>query len=277
MSIDILLSTYNGEPFLEQLLQSLKDQSYTDWRLLVRDDGSTDRTAEIISDFSKEETERVVLIRDNLKKMGPKRSFETLLQSSTADYFMFCDQDDVWLNNKIQQTYDKMKELEGQSQGIPVLVFTDLTVADEKLNLLYPSFWNYTKVNPANIKNTYRLLINNPVVGCTVMINRAAKSVVLPFPDRALMHDRWMALKVAQEGVIDFLEKPTLFYRAHENNSIGVEAFNRGYVLRRSSAILETITRNVQVYKMAKELKKPVSLLKFVSYKIVITLSRMFK
>lgn len=277
MKIDILLSTYNGEQYLQDLLQSLKNQNFSDWRLLVRDDGSTDKTVEILNLFRKENTGKVVWLEADGKNLGPRKSFERLLRKSTADYVMFCDQDDVWKQDKIQQTYDKMLALEQKNPGVPLLVFTDLTVVDENLKILHPSLWRYTKVNPANVKNIYRLLVNNPVVGCTVMINKTAKSIVLPVPEKAVMHDWWMALNISRKGKVDFVREPTIFYRLHDKNSLGVSEATGKYYLKRTFHFFTTLSQNIHAISMLNSLDFSLSVFKFLGYKLVISFSKVFK
>lgn len=277
LNIDILLSTYNGEAYLEELLQSLLDQSFTGWRLIVRDDGSADNTPKILSSFRGKEQDRTLILEDDQRHMGPKKSFEYLLQTSTADYIMFCDQDDVWMKDKIQRTYDKMKELEQKHAHRPILVCTDLMVTDENLKVVHPSMWKYTKVNPENVKNVYRLLINNPVVGCTVMINKAAKSVALPIPENAVMHDWWIALKTALGGRIGFIEQPTIWYRLHEQNSMGASAANKKYYIKRVLRFSTTLSQNIQAIKMLNSLDHSLSIIKFLGYKFSISLSKIFR
>ena len=211
MKIDILLSTYNGEAFLEELLQSLINQTCVDWRLLVRDDSSVDETMEILKAYQANNKGRIFILKDHKKQLGPKKSFEVLLHESEAGYIMFCDQDDVWLPDKIARTLEKMQTLEKQYPDVPAMVFSDLTVVDKMLREVHPSFWEFIKVVPDNVFNIYRLLINNPVVGCTVMINKKVKEIVLPFPEQAVMHDWWIALNISRQGVADYLSKPTVY------------------------------------------------------------------
>lgn len=277
MTIDILLSTYNGEQYLQELLQSLEDQSHSGWQLLVRDDGSADKTVEILNAFREKEPDRVSVIQDNNKRLGPKRSFEILLQKSKADYIMFCDQDDVWMKDKVLQTFEKMGELEQQNPGNPLLVFTDLKVADENLHVLHPSLWQYTKVNPENVKNIYRLLVNNPVVGCTVMINKIAKPVVLPIPEKAVMHDWWMALNISRKGKVDFVREATILYRLHEKNSLGVSEATGKYYLNRVLRFSATLSQNINAIRMLNSLDFSLSVTKFLYYKFVISFLKVFK
>lgn len=277
MKIDILLSTYNGEAFLEELLQSLENQTCLDWQLMVRDDGSSDKTLAILNSYRDKDRDRVLIINNKKKHLGPKNSFEVLLYESNADYIMFCDQDDVWMPDKIRISLDKVLEIEQQHPGHPVLVFSDLTVTDQNLKVLHPSLWKYTKVNPENIKNIYRLLINNPVVGCTVMINKTVKPLVLPIPERAVMHDWWIALNVAEKGKVGYLTQPTLLYRLHGNNSLGVSSAHRKYYFGRMFHFPTTLSQNINAIKMLKSLDFPLSTMKFLGYKFVIGLSKIFK
>ena len=275
MNTDILLSTYNGAAFLEELLRSLAAQSFTRWRLLVRDDGSVDETMDILKSFQEKNRGRVFILEDN-KHLGPKKSFEVLLTKSNAETMMFCDQDDVWLPDKIKNTLTKLKELEKDHPGQPVLVFSDLKVVDNDLKIIYPSFWQYIKVKPENSRNIYRLLINNPVVGCTVMINRQAKKAVLPFPEQAVMHDWWMALNVSRKGVTGYLDQPTILYRVHDKNSIGASYAGKKHYAGRLKNISVTFSQNKDALNMLKALDFPLSQTKFWAYKTAISFSKLF-
>ncbi len=276
MKTDILLSTYNGAAFLDDLMQSLYGQTNMDWELFIRDDGSSDNTRNLLEGYREKDKNRITIIEDNKKHLGPKRSFEQLLQKSEAETIMFCDQDDYWLPGKIKNTLAKMKELEQRYPDVPAMVFSDLTVVDKLLREVHPSFWKFIKVDPDNVFNIYRLLINNPVVGCTVMINKRVKSLVLPFPEQAVMHDWWIALNVAREGVADYLAKPTILYRIHEKNWMGATLAGRKYYAGRLTGLSKTLSQNKDAVKMLRKLDSGLSLLKFTGTKILMTLSKIF-
>ena len=110
--IAILLSTYNGEAYLEAQLLSIISQTNTNWKLFIRDDGSIDKTHEIIKKYTAKFPNLIILITDEYGNLRSARSFMQLLQISQASYYMFCDQDDVWLPFKIQNSLNKMTELE---------------------------------------------------------------------------------------------------------------------------------------------------------------------
>jgi len=218
--IDILLSTFNSENYLEQQINSLLYQTYSNWRLIVRDDGSTDDTLKLLSDFVFQYPDKIILLPNN-QNLGVIKSFETLLAESSGEYIMFCDHDDVWLNEKIEVTLQKINDLEIQFPQKPVLVFTDLTVVDQNLKVIHESFWRFSKLNPLYLSGFNYLGVCNGITGCTVMINKKAKEVSLPFSEKARMHDWWIALKVAQSGYIGYVSKPTILYRQHNSNQIG--------------------------------------------------------
>lgn len=276
MIVDILLSTYNSGEYLEELLESLVTQSFTDWQLLVRDDGSIDNTLLILSNFRARNSSKITIIDEPKQNLGPKRSFEKLLEYSSAEYIMFCDHDDYWLPDKILDSLTLIRELEKQYPNKPALVFSDLRVVDEYLQEIHSSFWKYLKISPDNIFNTYKLLINNPAPGCTIIINKKAKKLVLPFPEQARMHDWWIVLKVAESGVINYIKKPTILYRQHKKNEIGAEteAIKNTSPLSHFTNISHTIKKNNESFQMMKCLSNNYSLIKLFYYKVRISLSK---
>ncbi|MDP3436521.1 MAG: glycosyltransferase family 2 protein [Bacteroidales bacterium] len=274
MIVDILLSTYNSEAFLEELVESIYLQSYSNWRFIIRDDCSSDNTLNILYKYKSDHPERFHIIDNNGINLGPKRSFQKLLEHSTSNYMMFCDHDDYWLPHKIEDALSKIREIETRMPNQAALVFTDLILTDHNLKIIHNSFWNYSKINPANIQNVYKLAINNPVVGCTVMINKRAKLLALPIPDEAIMHDWWTALKVAESGIIDYIEKPGILYRLHNSNEIGTTKVNLTYLLNRLLGISKTIRQNRDAYEMLKALNKKYSFFKMMGYKAIISVSK---
>lgn len=248
--IDILLSTYNGEKYLREQIDSILNQSFTDWSLLIRDDGSTDNTVVIVDDYCRKYHEKIKKITDTFGNVGVIRSFEILLKNSTANYIMFCDQDDFWLSNKIELSFNKIKQMENQhGLDIPLLVHTDLKVVDENKNLICDSFWKYSVLKPEILdKNIYYLAICNCVTGCTVLINKKAKEISLPFVAPVEMHDVWIALHVKKYGEIDYLDIPTMEYRQHGANIHGAKPASFS-IVRRFLNIKDVIQENEMKYR----------------------------
>ena len=116
-TIDILLATYNGETFLDEQLDSIAAQAHGDWRLIARDDGSSDRTPEILEAFRMRHPGKVVVLEDGDGNLGLVQNFSRLMAHSDAPYAAFCDQDDVWMPEKLALSLAKMRELE-QEQGM---------------------------------------------------------------------------------------------------------------------------------------------------------------
>ena len=230
--VDILLATYNGERYLDQQITSILEQQYGNWRLIIRDDGSTDSTLQIISKYAQSYPEKIQLLDDTSGRLGPSGSFDKLLQFSTAPYIAFCDQDDVWLPGKLQLLKNHMVQVENRyGSEFPVLVHTDLEVVDEGLNTLADSFWLFQKINPSKMQSLERLLVQNCVTGCATMVNRPLVNCALPIPPGAIMHDWWLALLAVSLGKIESIDTATVRYRQHTGNDTGAKKWGLRFVL----------------------------------------------
>lgn len=251
--VDILISTYNGGAYLAELLSSLLAQSFTDWRLVARDDGSSDDTVEILKGFAKAHPERVLIIKDTKKRLGPCQSFAHLLEKSKAEYSMFCDQDDVWLPEKIEVTLKAMKGLEERYKGFPLLVHTDMKVVDKGLKIIAKSFWRFQHLAPA-MKRFNNLLVFNNVTGCTMMINAKLREMALPLPRPAILHDWWLAIVASAFGRIEYVKTPTVLYRQHGANETGAVKYSLNYFVSRlkdldkTSGLLKRIVSQAKAF-----------------------------
>lgn len=226
-TVDILLTSYNGQAYLEEQLDSVFSQSFDDFHLLIRDDFSSDGTGDIISKYCYQHSHKISIIPDNGINLGAVQNFNMLMQQSTANYQMFCDQDDIWLPHKVEVTLNKMEEMEKEfGKDKPLLVHTDLKVVDEQLNLLSDSLWRYQLSDPKKGSTLNRLLLMNFATGCSVMVNRPLVDLALPIPAEAMMHDWWLALVAAAFGHIGHITEPTALYRQHGSNDIGAKKWN---------------------------------------------------
>lgn len=211
--VQVLMSTYNGEKYLKEQLDSLLNQSYKDIKILVRDDGSKDRTVEILDEYSKKYPEKIKCVYgDNI---GVIASFLELINLSDDNYkyFAFCDQDDIWLKEKVEKAVEKMKD------DIPFMYFSNKILVDEKLNVLKKE--NYTP--EISLENS---IIENLATGCTVVINKklidAVKNKKIN-KEKILMHD-WVLFIIANMiGEIYFDSNAYIYYRQHSNNVVGIE------------------------------------------------------
>ena len=219
--ITILLATYNGEKYLEKQIESLLNQTYTNWHLIIRDDNSTDHTPIIIEQYRKAYPDKIAVIKHTGMNTGSILNFSALLSAATnAAYIMFCDQDDEWMNNKIEVTLHKMLELEAQyGTGYPIMVFTNFLYVDENMNAI-ESKKEFIVNRFKNIAFP-QMLVQNPAYGCTSMINRALADKVAVIPPQAENHDYWTALIAAAFGKLYYLPQKTIFYRQHASNVSG--------------------------------------------------------
>lgn len=215
--IDILLATYNGEKFVKEQIESILNQTYENFNLIISDDASTDNTLNILEEYEKKDTRIKVFKKE--KNKGLIDNFEFLLKNVTSDYFMFSDQDDIWKKDKIEKSINKLKE---ENSG---LVYTDLEIVDEKLNVIYPSYWKYKQIYKKIIKynNFEALYLNNFVTGCTILAKSKYIKDILPLPrnSKFVLHDYWTALIISAKDKISYVEEPTIQYRQHKNNRVG--------------------------------------------------------
>jgi len=231
--VEIVLSTYDGGRFLRDQIDSILSQSYTNWRLLIRDDGSLDDSLAIALEYAESRPDKIRLSNRPGKNLGACLSFARLLQHADANYIMLCDQDDVWLPGKIEATLEKMHALEAQyGKDHPLLVHSDFKVVDENLHLLADSGWRYQKTTPHYGTFLNRLLVQNVATGCTVMLNRPLRDLALPVPPGAIMHDWWLALVAGAFGKTGFVTDPLLLYRQHRLNAVGAKSWGVGRFLQ---------------------------------------------
>ena len=149
--------------------------------------------------------------------MGATRNFGILLENTDADYIFFCDQDDVWINDKIERELQKIQEIECGEISVPCLVFSDMKIMNEAGLITNNSLWQNLNLHPSFF-TLNRLLIQNIPHGCTIVINKAMRNLACPVPKEAILHDQWIALLAVICGRWDFIAEPTVLLRNHEGN-----------------------------------------------------------
>ncbi|MCL7939243.1 glycosyltransferase family 2 protein [Halomonas sp. ATCH28] len=223
--VEILLATSNGERYLVDLLESLLAQTHRPIRVLVHDDGSDDSTVSILKKYSDFYPDVFFVIQDENVRLGVLKNFEFLMNYSSADYIMFCDQDDVWMPEKIQEMLKTIKETELNFPQKPILIHCDLEVVDNSLGCISPSFFSYQRL-PRHA-TLPRQLIQNNVTGCAAILNRRAIELSLPMADAAVMHDWWISCCILRnDGIVQFLPEPLVKYRQHSQNAIGAKGYS---------------------------------------------------
>lgn len=226
----IVLATFNGERFVKEQIESIVSQTWGDWILLIRDDGSTDETVSVVESLSRDDPRVIVLDQAGEKiNKGTVSNFESLVKSAVemgANYIMFADQDDVWNPKKIEILMDKMLGLEERGGELsPILIHSDLEVVNEELGAIAPSFLSYQKISHKKNLPLSVLLPQNFITGCTVLFNRELACLALPMPSDAIMHDWWIGLLAGAAGHVAFIDKATVRYRQHSNNQVGAKSF----------------------------------------------------
>ena len=221
-TVEVLLATYNGERFLRDQIDSILAQDYSQVRILACDDGSTDETVAILAEYRSRYQDRFQIMTSMTATGDPRWNFLRLLKQSTAEYVCFSDQDDVWNPQKISLSMETMLRLESRcGKERPALVFTDLCVVNERLEIMERSHWRHNHTGPTRATNLALLLGQNIVTGCTSLLNRTLVELAWRMPAEAEMHDHWVALLAATFGESQGIQKGTVLYRQHANNVLG--------------------------------------------------------
>lgn len=202
-SISVCLATYNGQQDVEKQVRSILPQLGVSDEIIVSDDGSTDKTINILKDLK---DSRIRIVQNQLRK-GPVGNFENALRESKGEVIFLCDQDDIWFDEKIS------KHLE--EHMVNDLVISDAIVVDESQNVIYSSFFSQRKSKKGLLNN----LLRNSYIGCCTSFNRKILDKALPFPSDIHMHDWWIGLIAEVSGKVTFLNEPLMYYRRHSNNA----------------------------------------------------------
>lgn len=232
--ITIVLASYNGEKYIETMIDSIIAQDYPHWQLILSDDGSKDKTCAILQAYADKMPEKITFYRSGIRFGRPEKHFLHLLQKfHDTPYIMFCDQDDYWHPDKVRKTYELMKRTE-TDPAVPAMVHTDLRVVDGELKLMNPSFMQMSGISGERMQVRH-LLTQNVVTGCTMMVNRAlAELGTRNIPEKGIpMHDWWLAMLAAACGKTGFLNEATIDYRQHGNNSVGAKnVYSANHILK---------------------------------------------
>lgn len=223
MKVNILMSTYNGQQFLAEQIRSIQEQSYTDWTLFIRDDGSSDNTKEILKDFEHQDSRIHLIDSDKSDNLGVIKSFHKLVNHDRADYYFFSDQDDVWLPNKLELS---LKEAQNYLADLPLMVYMDLKVVNQDLEIMTESMVK-SQSHHANTELVQELT-ENTVTGGVAMINHALAEMWQETDD-ILMHDWYLALLASAFGNLVFIDQPGELYRQHSDNVLGARTLSKRF------------------------------------------------
>lgn len=254
----VLLASFNGSAHLPALLDSLRSQTDPDFTVLVQDDGSADETQQLLSEVSMQDS-RFAFGDEQEKGLGAAGNFLSLIRQADADCILLCDQDDIWESEKIAVLKQALLNLEKQyGSNIPLLVHSDCSLIGRNGERIADSFFHHQGWDPAAV-TLPRLLVQNNVTGCTLMMNRPLRDLIAScaVSKDLFMHDWFIALTAAAFGRIAFVDQPLTRYRQHGGNAVG--ASPRGLLRRGLSALgnrEEARQRILLTYTNAKAFRK---------------------
>lgn len=217
--ICIIMAVYNGAAYLAEQIDSILQNTYQNFTLHIFDDNSRDDSWDIIEQYMQSYPHKIIG-HHHTENHGVIRNFLEGCQMVSADYYMFCDQDDIWMKDKISHTVAHMESLEQTMPGQPIVVFGDACVVDQNLEQLAPSFQRQSGYH-TDALDLAHLLMENKLIGCTILFNHALQQKITTCPPQIRMHDWWIALIGASFGCVSFLDEPLLLYRQHGNNVVG--------------------------------------------------------
>lgn len=213
--VDILLTTYNTKiEYLRKQIDSILNQTYTNFTLIISDDCSPNEEVRIVLKEYEKKDDRIKLYFQE-KNLGYTKNFEFVLTKSTAEYIAFSDHDDIWYPNKIEESLKMLKEKNVD------LVYCDTKQIDENGNILHESYLSYKNMPKVKGKNFILPFARHIAIGCSQMITKEVKEKMLPFTEKTIAHD-WHSTYIASNlNGIYFIEKPLFEYRIHGNNVFG--------------------------------------------------------
>lgn len=203
--ISVCMATYNGEKYIREQLDSILKQIGENDEIIISDDGSTDLTISILKEYASEYPNIMI-------KKGPRqgviKNFENALMHSKGDYIFLSDQDDIWVDGKVN------KVMEQFNKKMASVVLHDAVIVDGYGTEIGESFFTHRGSKPGFIKN----IVKNSYLGCCMAFDRNVLNIALPFPEKIEMHDWWIGLLGELYGDVIFLDDKFLRYRRHGNN-----------------------------------------------------------
>ena len=202
--VSVAMATYNGEKYIKEQIETILNNLDDKDELVISDDGSSDMTSEIINKIN---DKRIILLEGPRK--GLKKNFENAIKNTTGDVIFLSDQDDIWMENKVE------KVLECFNNNNYILIQHDAVVVDENDKVIYESFAEHRKVKTGVIKN----LIKNSYHGCCIAFRKELIKEILPIPDNIYLHDEWIGIVAELNGKTYFLNEKLIKYRRHSENT----------------------------------------------------------
>lgn len=210
--ISVVMASFNGEKFIQEQIQSILDQSLLPLEIIICDDNSSDKTVEIIKSINNP----IIKLFVNNESLGVVANFKKAVSFANPENMIaFADQDDIWLPNKIETLYIEILEI--NNEQYPTLVYSDLSLINEKREIINPSFWNQLH-HDEHEHCIETLLFGNFITGLSILMNKKMREHFLMKPDDIILHDVWLAFIAFSIGKVRRISVPLALYRQHTNN-----------------------------------------------------------
>jgi glycosyltransferase involved in cell wall biosynthesis len=245
--VSIVVATYfPRKDFFEKQLRSLNAQTYENIEIIICDDSGNEEEYKKVKQLAEKVIYRFPckIIR-NEKNVGSNKTFDRLTREANGDYICYCDQDDIWLSEKVERLVNYITEHNC------TLVYSDLSLIDEKDHIIHKSFKKSNfRLKHVHGTNTFSFLINrNSVTGCAMLIRADIAKGALPFPDYdEFVHDHWLAIHASVKGSLGYIKEPLVLYRIHSGNQIGNKRLVNIYTL--SDYVYWRIEKQIDKYKI---------------------------
>lgn len=217
--VSITIASYNGEKFLAEFLDSVYSQTHKNIEVVVCDDKSTDNTIEILERYK---TNYGLQYFINEQNIGFIKTFERAVSLCTGEFIALADQDDIWFPEKIETLLINI--------GTAGLIHSDAVLVDSDKNKIADSFTEFSN-KQTKITDFRKLMFYNSVTGCTVLFHRKLLEIALPFPEKIIYHDWWLALCASKSSGIKYLDQSLILYRQHQNISGGAEQMSLKFLI----------------------------------------------
>lgn len=231
MNISVAIAAYNGEKYIAEQLNSILRQLGPEDEIVISDDGSSDRTLELIAGFCSAQ----IKVFQNPKK-GVISNIENAIRNTSGDIIFLCDQDDVWLPEKVSIIKTRF------SKSRVNLVVSDAYIVNENLEELEDSFFKLMNSGSGFFKN----FVKNTFIGCCIAFKKELKDIILPFPEKIPMHDSWIGLLAELKGDVLFIPEKLIYYRRHGDNATVLkrDSLKQSLIWRKNLA-WELVKRNM--------------------------------
>ena len=230
--ISVCMTSYNGEKYIEKQIQTIMLNLSDNDELVISDDGSSDKTQEIIRNFI-ESDKRIKLI--NGPKAGVIANFENAIKEAKGDFIYLADQDDIWTSDKVEKVQQCFEETKC------MLVIHDADIIDEDEKIMEESFFKRRGSKQGIINN----IIKNSYIGCCIAFRREILDMVLPIPRNIEMHDQWIGIIAEIKGPVVFLDKILFHYRRHGKNVSSFQHYPIPKMIRNRIVLMIELTKRL--------------------------------